>query len=215
MTFEQFKTECIEACHVRQACREGYADLLHAETTPALLRVVKNYWDDVYRSKYADIVGENIERWFDGQEDDFHRADVFVNEPADHGIVFVNNYLDGELRVKGTAKAYVFGASSVFGVDRAEVYCHTEGSFVRVRDHAYAHVERGTVVAMGYSSIEINAGVEASCYDRTRVTLNGGRILSYGHRSIEAWLDGVVELRHPNINRGVTLHDSAKIEVHG
>ena len=111
-SFEQLMNICKSAAHDRNACTEGYAQLLRAENIPQILHVWRQNWDDVYRSRYYDIMAKNIVGVFDQSKDLFHASEVFVNEPAEKGLLIIASPTQ-PIEVTGSARAYLFTAAEV------------------------------------------------------------------------------------------------------
>lgn len=181
MTYEGFMEECKAACHERNACRDGYQMLLQSGSVPEILMTVVRNWDDVWRSKYSDIVAENITRWFDGLEREFHDAGFFVNEETTKGIAVVSRP-NGTLRFDGRAKVYVFAKAHVVAMGQCEVYCRDAESEVKLYDSAYGKIDAGRVWAYNWAQVESHQ--ECTCYNATTVHALGGVLYDNGHRRL-------------------------------
>lgn len=141
--FEELKEICRVACHERNACEPGFKALMQTETVGQILAVWRENWQDIYQSKFSDVMAANIVKVYRRSRREFRRADVFVNESSERGLVIVCRP-DGEIRVGGTAQCYVFGGSaSVVATDHAQVYCRTSGVKVTLRGHAYGYMQAG------------------------------------------------------------------------
>lgn len=212
ITFEEFKQEWIAACHNRNACKEGYAELLKSNSVPEILSVAKNHWFDVNHEMFFKVIEENIERWYADLKTEFNQAGIWVNEEIYKGIVVVNNYnKDEPLCVRGSAKAYIFGASKVNGFDKSEIYCHSEGSEITLYNNSYGRIEKGRVLATDRSNLEMFDGVNAVCMNYATVTMNGGFLEDKGHCEINAYLDSEIKPLIDNSSFKMYLHDNAKI----
>lgn len=181
MDYEQFMKECKAACHERHACQEGYEMLLRSESVPEILMTVVRNWDDVWRSKYSDIVAENVTRWFEGLEQEFHAAGFFVNEETAKGIAVVS-HPDRVLRFGGRAKVYVFGKAHVIAMDDAQVYCRNAESEIELYDQAYGKIDAGRVSAHNWATVESHQ--ECTCHNHTTVYAYGGVLNDHGHRRL-------------------------------
>ena len=191
MDYTQLMKECKAACRERNACQEGYADLLRAENVVEILNVAVRNWNDVYRSKYADIVADNIIRWFDGLEKDFHEAGIFVNEETRKGIVIVSNAAE-LLTFGGNARIYVFGDADIEAYDNCEVYCRCSDATIELHDYASGVIERGKVYAYDWSSVESHE--KCFCYDYSSVVISKGICHDKGHRRL-SWSENVTIIK--------------------
>lgn len=181
MDYEQLMEEAKRACRERQACRNGYDMLIRSKNVQeVLLTAVKN-WDYVWRSKFYDVVADNIDRWFEGLEQEFHAAGIYVNEPTDKGIAIVSN-AEETLVFEGRARVYIFARSRVIAKGGAQVYCRDSESIIELYGRAYGYVEQGMVVAHDWSEVE-SRGVCYS-YDYCKVRAFGGILHDYGHRRL-------------------------------
>ena len=148
-SFEELKAVCHAACHQRNACKDGFAAMLMAENTADLMHVWRRWWQDIYVSKYADIMTAKIATATGRLRREMRQSDVFVNEPTERGLLIVCQP-DRTIKVGGTAKCYVFGGGLVEGAgvrieatDHAQVFCRTKGVRITLRGHATAKVEAG------------------------------------------------------------------------
>ena len=150
-SFEELKETCRMACHERNACKDGFAAMLDSANTAELMHVWRRWWEDIYESKYADIMTERIATVRGRLRREMRRSDVYVNESSDRGLVIVC-HPPGPVRVGGTAKCYVFGS----------------GADVTAGDHAQAYVRDGGVklTLRGYATAKVKAG-DCLCHDRT------------------------------------------------
>lgn len=179
MDYEQFMQECMAACRERHACQPGYHMLLESKTVPEILMTVARNWDDVWKSRYSDIVAQNITRWFDGLEDEFHASGFFVNEETNKGIVFVS-HPDRILSFTGRAKVYIFAKAHVIAKDNVQVYCRDKNSEIELYDTSYGKIEAGRVIV--HDMAEVESWQECVCFDKTKVYALGGILHNKGHR---------------------------------
>ena len=150
-TFDELKEICRRACHERNACKEGFEAMLLAENTAELMHVWRRWWEDVYESKYADIMTERIATARGRLRREMRQSDVFVNESSERGLVIVCRP-GRPIQVGGRAKCYVFGtAADVTATDHAQVYCRESGVRLTLRGYATGRVKAGN----------------CRCYDRT------------------------------------------------
>ena len=151
--FNDLKEICRMACHERQACKPGFEAMLLAENTAQMMQVWRQNWNDIYSSKFADLMPQVVAGLSRQLIQEMRQADVFVNENSRRGLVIV---CQPQRKVRigggGTARAYVFGGDAeVEATDHAQVYCRHEG--VRI-------------ILRGYASAKVRAG-ECEIYDRS------------------------------------------------
>ena len=106
-TFDELKEICRRACHERNACKPGFEALMQADSIPAILAVWRQNWDDIFSSKFADVMAEHIAGVYATAGDEFRSARFYVNEPSERGIVIISGATE-PIAVGGTAKAYIF-----------------------------------------------------------------------------------------------------------
>ena len=182
MDYEQFKQECKAACHERHACQQGYEQLLRSANVNDILTTVVRNWDDVWHSKYSDIVAENITRWFSGLEQEFHAAGFYVNEDCRKGIAVVSRP-DRTLCFTGRARVYVFAKAHVVATGGARVYCRDAESEIELHGHAYGKIDAGHVSAYDWSDVDSTG--DCHCYDHSTVRAYGGTLHDHGHRRLD------------------------------
>lgn len=185
--FEKLKEICRVAAHERSACEQGFKALMETQSFADIMRVWRENWDDIYNSKYADIMAKKIVGVFAEAKDLFHASQVYVNEPAEMGLVIVSSPQQ-PIEVSGRAKAYLFTAAEVTARDNAQVYCRDKEAVVTLRDHAYGHFKDGTARVYDFSEAK---GVFREChtYNAAEVMANGGKVVDHGHRRIAAYVD--------------------------
>ena len=182
MDYELLKKELQLACHERRACKKGYAELLRSASVPEIVATGKHNWGDVWGSMFADIIDEKIARWYDGLQDEFHRAGVYVNEPTNKGLVIVS-HTDQPLHFNGQAKVYIFGKAKVTAAGHCEVYCRCPDADIELTDNAWGLIERGRVVARDFATVQ--SYQEVTCYGSAHVIVSAGICRDYGHRQIQ------------------------------
>ena len=142
-SFEELKEICRAACHERHACQDGFAAMLMADNTADLMHVWRRWWQDIYVSKYADIMTARIATATGRLRREMRQSDVFVNEPTERGLLIVCQP-ERPITVGGRARCYVFGSGvEVVAVDHAQVFCRTKGVRITLRGYATAKVEAG------------------------------------------------------------------------
>ena len=184
--FDLLKEICRQACHERSACEQGFKALMNTETIPQIMQVWKDNWDDVYRSRYADIIVTWMARFDQSMMDEMRKGGVYVNEDRDDGYVIVSNP-GRTISVGGTARAYLFTAAEVTATDNAQVYCRTSGVKVTLRGHAYCHSEARDAEVTVYNFAHAEGQMQCTTYNAAEVVIQGGTLVDHGHRRIAAY----------------------------
>lgn len=223
ITFEEMKAMCHAACRERQACKEGFAQMMRAETPTQLLRAWTDNWADVWKDRYADMLAGKVEGLYAQYRREFHDVGLWVNESSGRGKVLITGVaLGGQtaehttggrmtVRVGGTARAFVVGGAEVHAYGNSIVYNHAaQDAVVVLHDYAHGFIEAGRVVARDQSHVQVSGdGVQAECYGRSEVFMTAGTLTDHGHHSIEAYGErAVVKGR---ATRRITLADGARM----
>lgn len=182
--FERLKEICREAAHERNACKEGYVALMQTESVSDIMQVWKDNWEDVYESKYADIVVREIENIYDEMGDEIRAAGVYVNEDSDGGIIIISNPKK-KIHVRGTARAYVFTKADVTATDNAQVYNRSSNAQVTLRGHSYGNMKTGTCTVKNFA--EAKGKGTFVTYNAARLIAEGGIVVDNGHKHISAY----------------------------
>lgn len=207
--FERLKEICRVACHKRNACKPGFEALMQTNSVAGILNVWRNNWHDVFESKYADIMANEITGIYADMRDDFNASNVFVNEPTDKGLLIVTASKEVEpspITVSGQAKCYIFDSGSVIATDDAEVYCRDEKGRVVLTGHSQGFFTAGQVEIRNYA--KAIGTFTGQCYNAAYVILRGGTVIDHGHLGISAWNDSVV---YSNTHKKIDLHGNARI----
>ena len=184
--FEKLKEICRQACHERNACEQGFKALMSTETIPQIMQVWKDNWDDVYRSRYSDIMVHRLTELNPSAVEEMRKGGVYVNEDREDGYVIISNP-DKPINVGGTARAYLFTAAEVTATDNAQVYCRTSGVKVTLRGHAYCHSEARDAVVTVYNFAHAEGQMQCTTYNAAEVVIQGGTLVDHGHRRIAAY----------------------------
>lgn len=223
ITFEEMKAMCHAACRERQACKEGFAQMLRAETPTQLLRAWTDNWADVWKDRYADMLAGKVEGLYAQYRREFHDVGLWVNESSGRGKVLITGVaLGGQtaehpnggrmtVRVGGTARAFVVGGAEVHAYGNSIVYNHAvQEATVVLHDYAHGFIEAGRVVARDQSHVQVSGdGVLAECYGRSEVFMTAGTLVDHGHHSIEAYGERAVV--KGCVTRRITLADGARM----
>lgn len=184
--FEKLKEICRVACHERNACKPGFEALMQAENIPQIMRVWRDNWDDIFKSKFSDVMVDNITKMYATAKDEFNASDVWVNEPSERGLVIISNATE-PITVGGTARAYLFTAAEVTATDNAQVYCRTAGSKITLRGHAYCGSEHRDTDVKVYNFSKAQGQMRCTTYNAAEVIIQGGTLCDHGHRRIAAY----------------------------
>lgn len=208
ITFEEMKAMCHAACRERQACKEGFAQMLRADTPTMLLRAWVDNWSDVWKDRYADMLVGNVEALYAQYRREFHDVGLWVNECCGSGKVLIT---EGRVAVGSTARAFVVGMAEVHAYGNSIVYNHAaQDAVVVLHDYAHGFIEAGRVVARDQSHVQVSGdGVLAECYGRSEVFMTAGTLTDHGHHSIEAYGDRAVV--KGCVTRRITLADGARM----
>ena len=190
--FEKLKEICRLACHERNACKEGFEALMQTETIPQIMQVWKNNWDDVFRSRYADIMVEQLNLADQSMIDDLRTGGIYVNEDREDGYVIISNPRQ-PVSVGGTARAYIFTPAEVTATGNAQVYCRMAGSKITLRGHAYCRCESTETEVHVYNFAQANGAMQCYTHNAAEVNITAGTVHDYGHRRIHASAAAVVE----------------------
>ena len=223
ITFEEMKAMCHAACRERQACKEGFAQMLRAETPTQLLRAWTDNWADVWKDRYADMLAGKVEGLYEQYRREFHDVGLWVNECCGRGRVLITGVaLGGQsaehpsggrmtVSVGGTARAFVVGGAEVHAYGNSIVYNHAaQDAVVVLHDYAHGFIEAGSVVARDQSHVQVSGdGVLAECYGRSEVFMTAGTLVDHGHHSIEAYGERAVV--KGCVTRRITLADGARM----
>lgn len=220
---------CHAACRERQACKEGFAQMLRAETPTQLLRAWTDNWADVWKDRYADMLAGKVEGLYAQYLREFHDVGLWVNECCGRGRVLITGVaIGGEnaagmhgptsnerpmmvVRVGGTARAFVVGGAEIHAYGNSIVYNHAaQDAVVVLHDYAHGFIEAGRVVARDQSHVQVSGdGVQAECYGRSEVFMTAGTLTDHGHHSIEAYGERAVV--KGCVTRRITLADGARM----
>ena len=184
--FEQLKEICRVACHERNACKQGYEALMKTENIGQIMQVWRNNWDDVFRSRYSDIMVKRLVELSPSALDEMRKGGVFVNEDSERGLVIISNPT-GPISVGGTARAYIFTPAEVTATDNAQVYCRTAGSKITLRGHAYCGSEHRDTDVTVYNFSKAQGQMRCTTYNAAEVIIQGGTLCDHGHRRIAAY----------------------------
>lgn len=210
--YKQLKDICTAACHERQACKEGYKDMLAAENVGQMMAVWRKYLEDVVESKYVKIINRRLPELYPSIKEEMNQAGVYVNEcpvNAQEFVVVIVTTQDVEkgtiITIHGHAKAYVLGQALVRAKDHSQVYSKVSHAFIHLHDDAYGYVSKGFTQV--YDNARLVTQANACLYDQAICEAHGGQITAFSFKKIEAYGKTVV---YADRDRNVTLHGEAQ-----
>jgi hypothetical protein len=155
MEFGEYKKQLIEISKTIDACKEGYSDLLKAESWYDLCLIVRDSFEWCVEHKL--ITPELIkEHWLDCK-----RANIFCNENVNNGFVIVTS----------NSEITAYGHSYVIAMDNAKVTAYNSSLVV-------AH---GNAEVLVFDDCTVHAYDDASveAYDYSRVHSHGNNKVSH------------------------------------
>ena len=210
--FEILKTTCTKACHDRHACVEGYRAMLATENISQLMAVWRANWEDIVKSKYADIINDRLPAAYPTLRKEMNAAGIYVNECPRVAPEFVRVLVtdfDFTVDIYDYARCYVLGEATVRAWDHSQVYSdRCDQAAIYLNDHAYGHVGKGLVQARNFSQLwtaadaVLNGSVMCEAY--------GGTVKAHAYRKLEAYGDTKV---YATSERNITLYGNAKFVV--
>ena len=206
--FEELKEICRTACHERNACENGFRDLMQAESIDDIIAVWRKNWQDIFDSKFADIMVANIIKVYATSREDFIRSQVWVNESSDRGLIIVS-HAPQAIFASGTAKAYIFAGSEVIASDNAQVFCRTPKSRITLRHHSYARIDCAETCVKAFDFSRAQGVMTIETHNACEVNISGGTLTDLGHRRITAQGDAVVITDTP---RSIDISGEAVIQ---
>ena len=186
MDYKQMSDELKSLCRQKNACTEGYADLLRSKTVPEIVSTMKHHWDFVWSDKYhfRPVIRKYAEQWFKGQEEECHKAGLYVNESTDRHLAIVTD-TDQVLRFGGRAKVYVFGKAHILCYGNCSVYSRCSEAEIEMFDNTWGIIEQGKVWA--YNFAQVQSFQEVTCYNACEVIVNAGICHDFGHRKLSVY----------------------------
>ena len=210
--YQKLKEICTAACHERQACKEGYKDMMAAENVGQMMAVWRKYLEDVVESKYVKIINRRLPEIYPSIKEEMNQAGVYVNECPENAqefVVVIVTPQDVEkgniINIHGHAKAYVLGRALVRAKDHSQVYSNVCHAFIHLHDDAYGYVSKGFTQV--YDNARLVTQANACLYDQAICEAHGGQITAFSFKKIEAYGKTVV---YADRDRNVTLHGEAQ-----
>ena len=210
--FEILKTTCTKACHDRHACAEGYRAMLATENISQLMAVWRANWEDIVKSKYADIINDRLPSLYPTLRAEMNAAGIYVNECPKTAPEFVRVLVtdfDYLVEIHDYAKCYILGNAVVRAWGHSQVYSdRCDESIIELYDHAYGHVGKGWVQARNFSQLWTAA--DAVLNGSVTCEAHGGTVKALSYRKFEAYGDTKV---YATSERNITLYGNAKFVV--
>lgn len=190
------KAMCHAACRERQACKEGFAQMMRAETPTQLLRAWTDNWADVWKDRYADMLAGKVEALYAQYRREFHDVGLWVNESSGRGRVLITGVALGGQTAEhpngGENAAGMHGPTN--GGENAE---HRDAPMMRVSvgGTARAFVVGGAEVhAYGNSIVYNHAAQDAVVvlHDYAHGFIEAGRVVARDQSHVQVSGDGVL-----------------------
>lgn len=210
-SLDRLKLICNDACHERKACAQGHTEIMQAESVTALAYVWRRYWSEFISDQYADIIRVNLPAVYPDIREGMIAAQVYFNECPKDAIqtpfVIVGDS-DSPVHIYGYAVCHVLGNAHVIAHDHTRIYCSQADGKVELMDWSYGDVSAGYAIAHNHSTLD--ARTECECYNASNVRISAGTLHDYGHFSIWAHNDAMVD---SFTNMKINLYNNAKLTI--
>lgn len=183
--FIEFKQLCLDILAQSGNCAESRIAFADCTTIPQLAQVWKRYMDGILNEVPEQFISA-FDRLYGEYKDEINLAEIYYNEPAARGIVFVGR-CETPLRIYGIGpaapKVYVLGPAHVTLLGHCQGYCNAEGATLELRDSSSGVVRKGHGIVRNFARLSCRTTCES--YDASLVTLaEGATIQDNGHRRI-------------------------------
>ena len=194
--FETLKATCTKACHIRNACAEGYKQMLASENVSQMMATWRNNWEDVTTSKFADIIVSELPKQYPDLKEDMNQAGIYLNECPEDARMFVRVIVTAAtepIHVYGDAQAYVLDTAKVVAHDHSQVYnTRAPEATVFLLDYSYGNVSCGQCTAQNRSRLNISGTAVVTLNGSIDCHATGGTIIATGYRRIDACGETIV-----------------------
>lgn len=194
--FETLKATCTKACHIRNACAEGYKQMLASENVSQMMATWRNNWEDVTTSKFADIMVSELPKQYPDLKEDMNQAGIYLNECPEDARMFVRVIVTAAtepIHVYGDAQAYVLDTAKVVAHDHSQVYnTRAPEATVFLLDYSYGNVSCGQCTAQNRSRLNISGTAVVTLNGSIDCHATGGTIIATGYRRIDACGETIV-----------------------
>lgn len=155
------KEKAKEASRLNGACKNGYHDLLLADSMGKFCCLLEKYWNDVIGMHLSSTL-EILEEVYETNKNDFNKHDIYYNENCASGKVIVNGK---SVAVTGNAIAWVYNHGVIQAKGRSVVHLY---------DTSEAHLsENASVFAYGKSTVNAMDFSSVRAANNSKITLNG------------------------------------------
>lgn len=216
--FLRLKDLCTRACHERQACAEGYRQMLEAQNVSQMMAVWRANWDDVVTGKFAQAITHHLPAIYPDIREEMNAAGIYLNECPQrikpNVLVIVTGGTAAEpVEIFALAQAYVTDTACVVAHGHSQVY-NTSASQAQIvlRDRTYCSAGSGTVEARDYSSLRCAGSCRAFLYGSTVCRAAGGEVHVFSCDSLVA--EGSTRVfRHSPHSRITILSPDVKLTI--
>lgn len=211
--FETLKATCTKACHIRNACAEGYKQMLASENVSQMMATWRNNWEDVTTNKFADIIVRDLPKQYPDLKEDMNQAGIYLNECPEGARMFVRVIVTATtepIHVYGDAQAYVLDTAKVVAHDHSQVYnTRAAEASVSLLDYSYGNISCGQCTALNRSRVNVSGTVTATLNGAIDCHATGGTIIATGYRRIDACGETIVYARN---GQSIYLEGSAALQ---
>ena len=152
--YDLLKDTCTRACHDRHACVNGYEQMLASTNVSQMMATWRDNWEDVVKSKYADIIRTELPKQYPLLKDKMNECP----EDAQSFVRVLVTDCDKEISIHGKARAYILGEATVSVYEHAQVYSsRCDEARISLHDYAYGNIKKGHVVASDRSHFECSS----------------------------------------------------------
>lgn len=192
--FQSLKTICTQACHERQACADGYKQMLASENVSQMMATWRDNWEDVTESKYADIIRKELPKLYPSIKKEMNQSGIYLNECPQNAKPFVRVLITDTsvaVHIYGQAQAYVLGTAKVIAHNHSQVYNSQQAEArITLHDYAYGHIQQGQVLA--YDRSELVCACHTVLDGSVTCKAIGASIRALAYLKIEAYGDTTV-----------------------
>ncbi len=209
--YTRLKAICTRACHEREACAEGYRQMLASENVSQMMATWRTNWQDVTESKFADIILAELPTIYPDIKQEMMQAGIYMNFCPEDAKSFVRVLVCDSttpVHIYGDAQAYVLGTARVVAHDHAHVVnVRSDSASVTLLDYSVGTILKGDAVAMNRSTL--NCACRALLNGSVTCHATGGTVTASGYCRIEATGDTIVYARN---GQSIYLEGNAQLK---